>query len=280
MKGTKHILIGLCMFRTALEGWKKLAVLVSSEKRYRMEGSWEKRAIHSQCSPLYLELRAGGCIFYSRRESLCLGPEEVFLDFDGIVVPCLAEPPTCRQANGVVEKRSSSSSSSRPGGGAAPQSTTLPCLTLLQCRTGRSWSRAVECIQSVQFSRSIVSDSLWPHGLQRARPPCPSPIPKVHLNPCPLSQWCHPTISSSLIRFSSCPQSFPASGSFPVSQFFASGGQSIGVSASASVLPMNIQDWSPLGWTGWLSLLSKGLSRVFSNTIVQKHLFFGAQVSL
>ena len=111
-----------------------------------------------------------------------------------------------------------------------------------------------------------MSNCLWPHGLQHARPPCPSPTPRVHPNPCPLSGWCHPAISSSVVPFSSCPQSFPASGSFPVSQLFASGGQSIGVSASTSVLPMCTQDWSPLGWTGWISLQSKGLSRVFSNT--------------
>ena len=118
-----------------------------------------------------------------------------------------------------------------------------------------------------------------PHGLQHARPPCPSPIPGACSNSCPSSWWCHPTILSSVIPFSSCPQSFPASGSFPMNQFFASDGQSIGVSASASVLPMNIQDWFPLGWTGWISLQSKGLSRVFSNTTVQKHQF-GAQLSL
>ena len=133
---------------------------------------------------------------------------------------------------------------------------------------------------SVQFSCSVVSDSLRPHGLQHARPPCPSPTPGTYSNSCPLSQWCHPAISSSVIPFSSCPQSFPASGSFPMSQLFASGGQSFGASASASVLPMNTQDWSPLGWTGWISLQSKGLSRVFSNTTVQKHQFFGAQLSL
>ena len=115
---------------------------------------------------------------------------------------------------------------------------------------------------------------------QHARPPCPSPTPGVHSNSCPSSQWCHPTISSSVVPFSSCPQSFPASGSFPMSQLFASGGQSIGVSASASVLPINTQGWSPLGWTGWISLQSKGLSRVFSNTTVQKHQFFGAKLSL
>ena len=133
---------------------------------------------------------------------------------------------------------------------------------------------------SVQFSRSVMSDSLWPHELQHARPPCPSPIPRVHPNPCPLSWWCHPTISSSVVPFSSCPQSFPASGSFQMSELFASGGQSIGVSASTSVLSMNTQNWSPLEWTGWISLQSKGLLRVFSNTTVQKHQFFSAQLSL
>ena len=132
---------------------------------------------------------------------------------------------------------------------------------------------------SVQFSHSVESDSLWPHRLQHARPPCPSPTCRVHPNPCPLSRWCCPTISSFAVPFSSCPQFFPASGSFPMSQFFASGGQSIGVSASASVLPMNIQDWSPLGWASWISLQSKGLSRVFSNTTVQKHQFFSTQLS-
>ena len=133
---------------------------------------------------------------------------------------------------------------------------------------------------SVQFTHSVVSDSLRPHGQQYVRPPYPSPTPRVYSNPCPLNPWCHPAISSSVVPFSSCLQSFPASGSFQMSQFFTSGGQSIGVSASASVLPMNIQDWFPLGWTGWISLQSKGLSRVFSNTTVQKHQFFGAQHSL
>ena len=113
--------------------------------------------------------------------------------------------------------------------------------------------------ESVQFSHSVVSDSLRPHESQHARPPCPSQTPRVYSNSCPLSWWCHPAISSSVVPFSSCPQSLPASGSFPMSQLFALGGQSIGVSASASVLPMNIQDWSPLGWTGWISLQSKGL---------------------
>ena len=122
---------------------------------------------------------------------------------------------------------------------------------------------------SVHFSHSVTSDSLQPHESQHARPPCPSPTPGVHPNSCPLSQWCHPAISSSVVPFSSCPQSFPASGSFQMSQLFTSGGQSIGVSASTSVLPMNTQDWSPLGWTGWIPLQSKGLSRVFSNTTVQ-----------
>ena len=134
-------------------------------------------------------------------------------------------------------------------------------------------------LSSVQFSPSVVSSSLWPHESQHARPPCPSPTSRVHSNSCPLSRWCHPAISSSVIPFSSCPQSLPALGSFPMSQLFASGGQSIGVSASTSVLPMNTQDWSPLEWTGWISLQSKELSRVFSNTTVQKHQFFGTQLS-
>ena len=125
-----------------------------------------------------------------------------------------------------------------------------------------------------------MSNSLWPNGLQHTRPPCPSPTPRVYSNSCPLSQWCHPTISSSVVPFSSHLESFPASGYFPMSQFFASGGQSIGVSASASVLPVNIQDLFPLGWTGLISLQSKGLSRAFSNITVEKHKFFDAQRSL
>ena len=133
---------------------------------------------------------------------------------------------------------------------------------------------------SVQFSRSVMSDFLRPHELQHARPPCPSPTPVVHPNPCPLTWWCHPTISSSVVPSSSCPQSFQASGSFPMSQLFASGRQTIGVLASTSVPPMNTQDRSPLGWIGWISLQSKGLSRVFSNTTVQKHQFFGTHLSL
>jgi len=132
----------------------------------------------------------------------------------------------------------------------------------------------------VQFSHSVMSSSLRPYGLQNARLPCPSPTPGAFSDSCPSSWWCHTTISSSVIPFSSCLPSFPASGSFPMSRFFASRGQSIGISDSASVLPMNIQDWFPLGWTGWISLQPKGLSRVFSNTTVQKHQFFGAQLSL
>ena len=150
-------------------------------------------------------------------------------------------------------------------------------LTLLDMIMSRSIHVAV---RSVQFSCSVVSDSLWPHGLQHTRLPCPSPTPRAYSNSYPFSQWCHPTISSSVVPFSSCLQSFPASGSFQMSQFFTSGGQSIGVSASVWVLPVNIQDWFPLGLTGWICLLSKGLSRVFSNTTVQKHQFFSIQLSL
>ena len=131
----------------------------------------------------------------------------------------------------------------------------------------------------VQFSLSVVSDSLRPHESQHARPPCPSPTPRVHSDSCPSSRWWHPAISTSVVHFSSCPQSLPASGSFPMSQLFAWGGQSTGVSASASVLPMNTQDWSPLGWTGWIFLQSKELSGVFSNITVQKHQFCSAQLS-
>ena len=133
---------------------------------------------------------------------------------------------------------------------------------------------------SVQFSYSVVSNSLWPHGLQHARPPCPSPNPRVCSNSCPLSWWWHPTISSSVVPFSSCLQSVPASGSFSISQFFSSDAQNNGVSASISVLPINIQDWFFLGLTGLISLQFKGLARVFFNTTVQKHQFFGAQSSL
>ena len=133
--------------------------------------------------------------------------------------------------------------------------------------------------KSVQFSLSVMYDSLRLHEPQHARPPCPSPTPRVQPNPCPLSQWGHPTILTSVIPFSSCPQSFPASGSFPMSQVFTWGSQSIGVAASTSVLPMNTQDWSPLGWTGWISLQSKGPARVFSNTTVQKHQSLGTQLS-
>ena len=132
----------------------------------------------------------------------------------------------------------------------------------------------------IQFSRSLMSDCLWSHGLQHARLPCPSATPGACSDSCPSCRWCHPTIPSSVILYSSHLQSFPASESFPMSQFFTSGGQSIGVSASASVLPMNIQDWFLLGWTGWISLQSKGLSRVFSNTTVQQHQCFSTQLSL
>ena len=133
---------------------------------------------------------------------------------------------------------------------------------------------------SAQCSSSVLSDSLWCHGFQQARLPCPSPAPRACLNSWPLSWWCHSTISSSVIPFSSCLRSFPASGSFQRSQLFSFGGQSIGVSALASVLPLNTQEWSPLEWTGWISLQSKGHSRIFSNTTVQKHQLFGAQLSL
>jgi len=132
---------------------------------------------------------------------------------------------------------------------------------------------------SIQFSHSVMSDSLGPHGLQHTRPPGLSPTPGVYSNSCLLSWWCHPTISSSVVPFSSRFQSFLALGSFPMSQFFTSGGQSIRISVSTSVLPMNTQDWFPLGWTGWISLQSKGLSRVFSKTTVQKHQFFSTQLS-
>ena len=141
---------------------------------------------------------------------------------------------------------------------------------------------AILVIIFLQFSslHSVVSDSLQPHGLQHARSPCLSPTPRVYSKICPLSWWCHSTISSSVVPFSSHLQSFPASGSFTMSQFFASDGQSIGVSASALILPMSTQDWFPLGWTSWISLWSKGLSRVFSSTTGQKHQFFGIQLSL
>ena len=165
------------------------------------------------------------------------------------------------------------------------------CLTLYTCQLTHTWAECPEnhvsvvnagvwlsCKVSVQFSRLVVSDSLQPHESQHTRPPCPSPTPRVSPDSCASSQWGHPAISSSVVPLSSCHQSLPASESFPVSQLFTSGGQSIGVSASASVLPMNTQDWSALG-SSWISLQSKGLSRVFSNTTVQKHQFFGTQLS-
>ena len=152
----------------------------------------------------------------------------------------------------------------------------LPCSNSMCC------GALIENVQfsSVQFSRSVVSDSLRPNGLQHARSHCPSLTPGACSNSCPSSQWCHPIISSSVVPFSSCLQSFPAWGSFQMSQFFASGGQSIGVSSSTSVLPMNTQDWYPLGWTGLISLLSTELSRVFCNTTLQNPQFFIAQLSL
>ena len=142
------------------------------------------------------------------------------------------------------------------------------------------WSTQSKVFSSVQFSHSVISYSLRPHEPQHARPPCPSLTPRVNPNPCPLSRWCHSTISSSVVPFSSCPQSFPPSASFQMRQLFTSGSQSIGISASISVLPMNTQDWSPWGWISWISLQSKGLSRVFSNTTVRKHQFFHTQPSL
>ena len=144
----------------------------------------------------------------------------------------------------------------------------------------RTYKTRIYSVISFRFSCSVVFDYLQPHGLQHTRLLCPSPTPGAYSNSCPLSRWCHPTISSSVIPFSSCPQSFPTSGFFPMSQFFALGGQNIGVSTLASVHPVNIQDCFPLEWTGWISLQSKGLSRVFSNTTVQKHQFFSSQLSL
>ena len=156
----------------------------------------------------------------------------------------------------------------------------LESLTFHQSLPIHYWTEGQRGQSVSQFGCSVVSDSLRPHELQHARPPCPSPTPGVHSDSRPSSQWCHPAISSSVIPFSSCPQSLPASESFQMSQLLASGGQSIGISPSASVLSMNIQNWFPLGWTGWISLQSKGLSRVFSNTTIQKHQFFSTQLSL
>ena len=192
---------------------------------------------------------------------------------------------------GCWSRLSFPSSGDLPDLGIEPMSLQSPALenSLPLCHLEAHWLTCIQWIghyhiYSVQFS-SVVSDSLQPRcvmqgGLQHARPPCPSPTPGVYSNSRPLSRWCHPTISSSVVPFSSCPQSFPASGSFPLSQLLASGGQSIGVSASPSVLSMNTQGWSPLGWTDWISLQSKGLSRIFVNTTVQKHQFLGAQLSL
>ena len=154
----------------------------------------------------------------------------------------------------------------------------LYCCFNFCCTT--KWITCTVQFSSVQFSHSVVCDSLQPHEPQHARPPSPSPTPRVYPNTCPSSPWCHPTILSSVVPFSSCPQFYPASGSFQMSQLFASGGQSTGVSASTLVLPMNTQDWYPLGWTSWISLQPKGLSKVFSSTTVQKHYFFCTQLSL
>ena len=153
-----------------------------------------------------------------------------------------------------------------------------PFISLIYMSLYLKWISHRQHISSVQFSCSVMSDSLRPHELQHARPPCPSPTPGVHSDSCPSSEWCYPAISSSVIPFFSCPQSLPASESLPMSQLFAWGGQSTGVSALASFLPMNTQGWS-LEWTGWISLQSMTLSRVFSNITVQKHQFFGAQPS-
>ena len=155
-------------------------------------------------------------------------------------------------------------------------SSAIPTFLLPQCPCLKMFT----LLLFIQFSCTVVSNSLQPHGLQHTWLPCPSPTPRAYSNSCPLHRWCHPTISSSGIPFSSCLQSFPASGSFQMSKFFTLDGQNIRVSASASVLPMYIQDWSPLEWTGWISLKFKGLSWVFSNTTVQKHQFFCAQLSL
>ena len=155
-------------------------------------------------------------------------------------------------------------------------------IQLFICRTRNQLSKPQIIffyVISVQFSHSVMSDSLWPHESQHTRPPCPSSMPRVHSDSRPSSQWCHPAISSSVVLFSSCPQSLPASDSFPKSQLFAPSGQSTGVSALASFLPKKSQGWSPSEWTGWISLQSKGLSRVFSNITAQKHQFFGTQLS-
>ena len=153
----------------------------------------------------------------------------------------------------------------------------FPFVVALSTTTTIAWK--CKSPSSVQFSHSVVSNSLRPHESQDTKPPCPSPTPRVHSNSCPSSRWCHPAISFSVVPFSSCHQSLRASEFFPMSQLFAQGGQIVAVSASASFLPKNTQDWSPLGCTDWISLQSKGLSRVFSNTTVQKHQFFGTQLS-
>ena len=195
--------------------------------------------------------------------------------------PTLCDPMNCSlsgsSVHGIFQARILewvATSSSR--GSSWPRDWTY--VSCVSCIAGDYLSLSMEI--TVQFSHSAMSDSLWPHGLQHARSPCPSPTPGIYPNSGPSSRWCHPTISFSVIPFSSCLQSFPASESFSMSQLFAPGGQKIGVSTSTSILPMNTQDWSPLGCTGSTSLQSKGLPRVFSNTTVQKHQFFGAQLSL
>ena len=175
-----------------------------------------------------------------------------------------------------------------PSSRRSSQSWNLTCISSKSESHCLHWFRAVssqillpgpKVSLSVQFSHSILSSSLQPHESQHARPPCPSPTPRVYSDSCPLSQWCHPAISFFVVPFSSCPQSLPASGTFPMSQLFTWGGQSTGVSALASFLPKKSQGWFPSEWTSWISLQSKGLSRVFSNTTVQKHQFFGTQPS-
>ena len=183
--------------------------------------------------------------------------------------PLLASPdPPCQEAASQLVRPHGCVSCSKLH---PQQSTPLTSSEACSASSIIVWLQVGLPFSSFQFSHSVLSDSLQPHGLQHARPPCPSPTPRVYSDSCPLSWWCHPTTSSTVIPFFSSLQSSPASGSLPMSQFFISGGHSIGISASASVLPMNIQDWFPLGWTGWISLLSKGLWRDFSNTVVRKH---------
>ena len=201
-----------------------------------------------------------------------------YLSLQAVVNPIYPHSPKQAQVTGMH------SIAAPQGINASPLVLPVLVATLFHCPWGRKTSTDPQLpsssvqFSSVQISRTVVSDYLRPHESQHARPPCPSKTPGVYSNSRPSSQWCHPAISSSIGPFSCCPQLLPASGSFPMSQFFEWGGQSTGVSASTSVLPMNTQDWSPLGWAGWISLQSKGLSRVFSNTTVQRHQFFSAQL--